>query len=169
MGSTFLYWQQVMKVGIDDAKGAGILPPTFKACLFCRNSVSASVLRPASSGAVISFVCCFQQQKTFRIAFCKVLPVRGCIVASGRDGCCQESFPLCKHNRKRKELTRWEWKGRGGGVEEKGGEGEKISLLSFLIFYFLWTFTVELQKRKQIYRFDFTAERCEVTTGKMVI
>lgn len=59
--------------------------------------------------------------------------------------------------------------GGGGGVEEKGGEGEKISLLSFLIFYFLWTFTVELQKRKQIYRFDFTAERCEVTTGKMVI
>lgn len=57
----------------------------------------------------------------------------------------------------------------GGGVEEKGGEGEKISLLSFLIFCFLWTFTVELQKRKQIYRFDFTAERCEVTTGKMVI
>lgn len=70
---------------------------------------------------------------------------------------------------KKKRIDQMGMKRAGGGVEEKGGEGEKISLLSFLIFYFLWTFTVELQKRKQIYRFDFTAERCEVTTGKMVI
>lgn len=55
----------------------------------------------------------------------------------------------------------------GGG--KKGKKREKISLLSFLIFSFLWTITAEPQKRKQIYRFYFTAERCEVTTVKMVI
>lgn len=126
VGTTFLYWLQVMKAGIDDSKGRGILPLTFEACLFCHNSVSASVLHPAPSGAVISIVCFLQQQKMLRTAFCKVLPVLACIVVTGRDGCCQESILLFTHNGKIKALTRWEWrrwgKKRKEIKEEKSGE-----------------------------------------------
>lgn len=97
-------WQQIMEVGIDDPKGAGILPPSFKVYLFWCNSVSASVLHPAPSGAVICAACCSQHQITFRTGVCKALPILDCIITTGRDGCSQESFLLFRHKRK---IKRW--------------------------------------------------------------